>query len=158
MKNLSREVCFKLRDARKAAGVGQTALAAELGCKQSAISMFEQGDGTKLNDEVIEKFAAKFKVSLDSNPVVSMEDQPHSATINSPHSGFCPNPDCPSNHRYEVGGRQFAEPHKEECDPAGGKFCAMCGEVLEHRCPNCGAHLHAGAVCQHCGHEYVTIG
>ena len=57
MTNLSPEVCQKLRDARRAAKLSQSVVASEVGCKQSALSMFEQGDGTKLNDAVIRKLA-----------------------------------------------------------------------------------------------------
>jgi hypothetical protein len=38
----------------------------------------------------------------------------------------------------------------------GGKFCAVCGEVLEKRCPNCNAPIHEGAVCSFCGSPYVS--
>ena len=71
MTNLSPEICLKLRDARRAAKLSQSELAAEVGCKQSALSMFEQGDGTKLNDAVIGKLAKKFGVSLEVKAPVS---------------------------------------------------------------------------------------
>ena len=64
MVNLSPEICKKLKRARLDAGLSQSKLAAEVGCKQSALSMFEQGDGTKLNDEVIQKLSKKFKIDL----------------------------------------------------------------------------------------------
>ena len=35
--------------------------------------------------------------------------------------------------------------------------CAVCGEVLEKCCPNCGAPLHDGAICSICGDPYVAI-
>ncbi|MBQ5795368.1 MAG: helix-turn-helix transcriptional regulator, partial [Kiritimatiellae bacterium] len=69
MKNLNPEFCKSVKLARREAGLTQGQLAAEVGCKQSALSMFEQGDGTKLNDEVIEKLAKKFTLSL--SPSVS---------------------------------------------------------------------------------------
>ena len=62
MKNLNPEFCRKAKVARKDAGLSQSELASEIGCKQSALSMFEQGDGTKLSDEVIEKIAKKFNL------------------------------------------------------------------------------------------------
>ena len=35
------------------------------------------------------------------------------------------------------------------------KFCAYCGEVLEHACSNCGAPIGEGAFCQKCGAPHV---
>ena len=156
MTNLSPEICFKLRDARRAAKLSQSELSAEVGCKQSALSMFEQGDGTKLNDSVIRKLAEKFGVSLTAeerggNPAVA------SVTATAVR-GFCPNPKCPSNSAYEVDGRTLLKPERTVADPVGGKFCARCGEILEKRCPNCGAPVHAGGFCSFCGDPYVTVG
>ena len=62
MTNLNPDFCRKIREARRAAKLSQGELAAEVGCKQSAISMFEQGDGTKLNDDVIAKLSKKFDI------------------------------------------------------------------------------------------------
>ena len=157
MTDLSPEICRKLKEARRAAGLSQSVVAAEVGCKQSALSMFEQGDGTKLNDQVIEKLAKKFGVKLEAvkeskgilaNAVVSL---PPAVRV----IGFCPNPHCPTNHAYDVEGRTFFRPERAAADPVGGKFCAVCGEVLEKRCPNCGASVHDGAVCSLCGEPYV---
>ena len=50
MQNLTKEICFKFKEARRAAGLTQNAIAAEIGCHQAALSMFEQGDGTKLGE------------------------------------------------------------------------------------------------------------
>ena len=157
MKNLEPEICRQIGITRRRAGISQSAIAREFGCKQSAISMFEQGDGTKLNDAVIEKIAKKFGISLEmrAESVASTNSifQNSSAYQNS--KGYCPNPHCPSNHPYQVEGRIYFLPHLSESDPVGGKFCALCGEVLEKRCPNCGAAVHVGAVCSLCGEPYV---
>lgn len=159
MTNLNPSICYKIRDARRAAKISQTNLALEMGCKQSAISMFEQGNPTKLNSAVIEQIAKKFGVSLEdkknpSAPAVA-------AVMNFPSEeiarGFCVNPFCPSNRRIRAGERQLILPDRKVADPVGGEFCAMCGEVLEKRCPNCGAPVHDGAVCSICGEVYVVV-
>ena len=141
--------------ARRAAKLSQSVVASEVGCKQSALSMFEQGDGTKLNDAVIRKLAEKFGVSLEVEAPVSKLTGICLAT--SASRGFCPNPKCPSNASYEVDGRTLLRPDRSAADPAGGKFCALCGEVLEKQCPNCGAPVHDGAICTFCGEPYVAV-
>ncbi len=161
--NLSPEFCRKLKDARREAGLSQSVLAAEVGCKQSALSMFEQGDGTKLNDETIGKLCAKFGIELpkgaSSVPVArpAVAARPLFSQPSQPPRGFCPNANCPSHQRYNVDGRLFLKPNRAEQDPVGGKYCAVCGELLERRCPNCGAPVHDGAVCSLCGDPYVAI-
>ena len=167
MTNLNREFCFAVKAARRESGLSQSVLAAEIGCKQSALSMFEQGDGTKLSDEAVKKLSAKFGIELPKEesaaPAAAMP-APRGfgglapRPLGAVHRGFCPNPHCPTNANvYEVDGERFAVPDREAADPVGGKFCAMCAEVLEKRCPNCGAHIHKGAVCSHCGTKYVAI-
>lgn len=154
MINLSPEICQKLKDARRTAKLSQSVVAAEVGCKQSALSMFEQGDGTKLNEAVIRKLAEKFGVSLTE---AKTEPVPVSAPIASGERGFCPNPHCPSNKSYEVDGRTFLLPDRAAADPVRGRYCALCGEVLEKRCPNCGRPVHDGAVCSFCGEPYIAV-
>lgn len=168
MTNLNPDICRKLRDARRAAKLSQGEVAAEVGCNQSALSMFEQGKPTKLSDEVVEKLAKKFGVELkvessklkDQTPISSLQSpafnlQP--STFDLPLRGFCPNPNCPSNKPYFVDGRELRLPDREAADPVGAKFCAMCGEVLEKRCPNCGSPVHAGGICSSCGEPYVAV-
>ena len=123
--------------------------------------MFEQGDGTKLNDEVVKKIAELFQLEIPKEggvpegPGVSVRaDSPAPRHV---ERGFCPNPACTSNHRYWISGREFARPDREAADPVGAKFCAVCGEILEKKCPNCGAPLHEGAVCSFCGQPYIAI-
>ena len=154
MTNLNPEICIKIKDARRARGISQSVLAREVGCKQSALSMFEQGDGRKLNDEVIAKLAEKFGISLTEEKNIEIESE--IKLVGEAGKGFCPNPHCPSNKGYSVDGRSYYRPERELCDPVGGKFCAVCGEVLEKRCPNCNSPVHDGAVCSYCGEAYVS--
>ena len=159
MTKLSPVVCRRIREARREMGLSQSELASEVGCKQSALSMFEQGDGTKLNDAVVERLAKKFGVSLDAAESVGGEGgggRVEPAADARPSVAFCPNPQCPTNHLYRVGGRDCHRPDRAAADPVGGRFCAMCGEVLERKCPNCGAAVHDGAFCSFCGEPYVA--
>ena len=122
--------------------------------------MFESGDGTKLNDEVIKKLAAKFGIALDlptsSSTVAAPICLAHDAEVHS--RGFCPNANCLSNKTFSVNGETHYLPNRQAADPVGGKFCALCGEILEKRCPTCGAPIHEGAFCSFCGRPYVAIG
>ena len=153
--NLSPEICMKIRAARRDAGLSQSVLAAEVGCKQSALSMFEQGDGTKLGDEIVEKIAQKFGIVLGKEEE-DLPTTPRGVSRRRPGTAFCPNPECPGNSMYKVGDLKYYRPDRAAQDPAGGKFCAICGEVLETRCPACGAEIHEGGVCTFCGKPYVS--
>lgn len=166
MTNLNPEICRKIRDARREARISQSVLAKEVGCFQSALSAFEQGDGTKLNDEVIERLAKKFSIDLKEEPKVPERSVPLPTPQEISRAvfptalvaqAFCPNPKCPSNHVYLVEDRAFALPDRKAADPVGGKFCAVCGELLERKCPTCGAPVHEGAVCSLCGERYVVV-
>ena len=153
--NLSPETCMKIKAARRDAGLSQSALAAEVGCKQSALSMFEQGDGTKLGDEIVKKIAAKFGIEIEDRKEET-RSLPDSVIWRRPGTAFCPNPECPGNSQYKVGSLKYYRPDRSAQDPAGGRFCAICGEVLETRCPECGAEIHEGAVCTFCGKPYIS--
>ncbi len=159
MINLSPDICIKVKQARRDCGLSQSVLAKEVGCKQSALSMFEQGDGTKLNDEVIKKLCDKFNIKLSEDKPEFENQQTYkkqNITL-SINKGFCPNPACPSHLAYEVEGKRFLKPDRTQQDPAGGKYCAVCGEILERACPNCGMPVHDGAVCTHCGENYISL-
>ena len=162
MRNISPEICRQIGQARRDHGLSQTALAAEIGCKQPAISMFEAGDGTKLSDEMVKKLAEKFGISLEQPPRGKMRTEEEGAERKSwgtPDSplGFCPNCQCPSNVPYVVEGRLFFRPSARIAAPVQGSCrCAACGEVLELSCPACGAPLNEGACCVACGMPYVT--
>ena len=161
MKNISPEICRKIAQARRDQGISQTALALELGCKQPAISMFEAGDGTKLSEEMVKKLAMRFGISLEVQPNISgsfeSEGKETINTLVQSTMAFCPNCQCPSNVPYVVEGRLLFRPSSQIASPVKrGRRCAVCGEVLEQRCPACGAPLNAGACCVVCGMPYVT--
>ena len=154
MVNLSKNICFKFAEARRREGLSQSALAEEVGCMQSAISMFEKGNVTKLSKETIQKLSDRLKVPLEDNDseIANITSIPAIKSV----YGFCPDCSCPSNVPYLVGERLFFRPSRHLASPTGGKRCALCGEVLELHCPVCGAGLNDGACCGVCGSPYVT--
>lgn len=168
MLNLSSEICAQFKDARKKKGLNQSALARAVGCQQSAISMFEAGMNTKLSDELVEKMADVLEIDLKALKKAE-EEKSSSGTEERPFAevaktvpvqfvvhGYCPNAHCPSNVPYVVDGHLFYRPSRLIASPTGGVRCAQCGELLELRCPVCGAPLNDGACCAVCGSGYVT--
>jgi len=157
MVNLDTEICRRFKEARKEKGLSQSLLSSQVGCKQSALSAFENGDSTKLSDATVAKLADKLGVSLerDEKKIVD-EDAAGIVLPGMEVHGFCPDAACPSNVPYVVGEKLFFKPLRRICSPAGGKRCACCGEVLETRCPACGAVLNEGACCGVCGVPYVA--
>ena len=157
MSNVSKELCLRFAEARRAKGIRQTELAAQVGCMQSALSMFEGGQPTKLSDETVKKLSEVLGVPLQeekTSPSVlstSVSSAPQIVV-----HGFCPNCQCPSNVPYVVAGRLFYRPSRKVASPTGGVRCTQCGEMLEMRCPKCGAPLNEGACCAVCGAAYVT--
>ena len=158
MSNVSKELCIRLAEARRAKGFRQTELAAQIGCTQSALSMFEGGQPTKLSDETVKKLSELLGVPLvDQEKVAEASREAQVASVEIPVvHGFCPNCQCPSNVPYVVSGRLFFRPSRNIASPTGGKRCTLGGEVLEMRCPVCGAPLNDGACCAVCGSNYVT--
>lgn len=149
MQDIPKRVCEMFKDARRALGLKQNALAVEIGCQQPALSMFEGGNPTKLSEELVRKLAVRLGIDLkEAMEKAAVEEREHVnvvATI-----GFCPERECPSNTAYVVNGRMFYRVTLQK-----GRYCAHCGELLETCCPKCGASLNEGACCVVCGKQYV---
>ena len=108
--------------------------------------MFECGKIEKLSAENIKKIAQVLEIELPKADIANS-----CLAITAVAKGFCPQFSCPSNIPYEVNGRVLLWPRL-----ADGKRCAFCGELLEKKCPTCGAAIHSGACCPSCGEAYVT--
>ncbi|MBP5319480.1 MAG: helix-turn-helix transcriptional regulator [Kiritimatiellae bacterium] len=121
----------------------QSALAEAVGCKQSAISMFEAGQIEKLSRETVKKIAALLEVPWPKGETPAVRTEPPAPR------GYCPNAFCPSNLPYTVNGDLLFWPRRQP-DTAGAR-CAFCGELLETRCPTCDAPFGEGACCTRCG-------
>ena len=150
MQDLSKRACEKFRAARRAIGLTQTALAAEIGFRHEALSMFEKGNPTKLSSEYVAKLAKRLGLDLKEVMDASAAED-RDVSVKSPAGiGFCPEPECPSNTPYSVCGRTLYRVTLQK-----GRYCAHCGEVLETQCPKCGEPINEGACCMACGNAYL---
>jgi DNA-binding XRE family transcriptional regulator len=145
-----------LSEARRSHGMTQSALAKEVECKQSAISMMDRGKEDALAWPKIEAIAKKFDLNVEAFAPKSTEPIAQRAmTGDSTPRAFCPIFDCPANMPYVVNGKLYALP-RAIVNPAD-KYCAYCGELLEKTCPECGASITAeSACCQNCGTPYIA--
>lgn len=152
MAHLSPTNCRLLARSRRDKGMTQSALAQAVGCKQSAISMLESGQPEKLSQEAVEKIAKLLGVTLETPPGAPAADPRDLAAPAA--GGFCPSAACPSNVPYVVQGDLLFWPRLQPV--ASGGRCAFCGELLETRCPQCGAAVAEGACCTACGGARVA--
>ncbi len=146
MKTLGRQI----QEARKMKHMSQSELARRIGCKQSALSMYESGRTTALSAEAVGKICQE----LGLLPPTQVELTSESEKKNTVRS-FCPNVECVSNLPLKVGEKVVYVPRGHIIED-GECHCAWCGEVLEKQCPECGAQIHAGAFCRSCGTPYLT--
>ena len=146
MADISKADCKRLADARRRKGMTQSAVAAAVGCRQSAICMLEGGQSGKLAADKVAKIAELLEVKLETVSENSVAEFKDTRRI-----GFCPNAECHSNVPYVSGGVLYFWPVEQQ-----GDRCVYCGEVLEHNCPNCGASLVDGACCPACGEPKVV--
>ncbi|MGI5868994.1 MAG: helix-turn-helix domain-containing protein [Kiritimatiellia bacterium] len=143
----------ELRRARIAAGLTQAALAAQVGCTQSAVSMMEAGRAEALSRESLEKLAKILNVTLPG----ASEAKPQAFVpgVGGAGAAVCPGFNCPTNLPYAVGSDVFFMPLGTA---GGGRHCVFCGELLMRRCPACDAPLSTpGGCCAACGAAIVTM-
>lgn len=141
---------IRLRDARRAKGLTQSALASQADCKQSAVSMMEQGNATALSSEKIRHIGRILGIETPelTEEVISPPAIPGRA--------YCPVYDCPTNRPFTVGERLLLLPKHATFHGSRATRCPMCGELLERACPECKTPIGPGACCEDCGTPYVT--
>lgn len=138
-----------LRDARRRAGLTQADLAAQAGCKQSAVSMMEGGQMTALSRQTLEAIAEILNITLPEHPF----REPQQPVYPEGGSGYCPNAACLSNMPYLVGEELFFLPRYRSLPE---RHCSLCGEVIARFCPGCRAPVARGwACCTACGTALV---
>ena len=139
-----------LRKARIEAGITQAALAAQVGCTQSAVSMMEAGRAEAISKESLVKLAGILKVELPASA-----PEPSSALVSGAGVSVCANFNCPSNMPYLVGEDVYFMP----LGTVGvGHHCVFCGELLARKCPHCGAPVVTpGGCCASCGAVLVEM-
>lgn len=140
----------QLREARRVRHLTQAALARQVGCQQSAVSMLEAGRVTALSRETLQKLAALLEVRL---PVEAGVAAPPLSVADPAGRAFCPDPGCPTNIPFVVNGVLLFWPQMHS---GSGAHCAACGEVLASGCPKCGAPARGGACCRQCGTALVS--
>lgn len=143
----------QIKEARQKRHLSQSALARKVGCKQSALSMFEGGRTTALNAQVIGKLCAELGLLP---PQAGELESTGAVAVGGCVRVFCPNGECPGNLPVRMGGRVVMVPRAHLAEE-GEHHCRWCGEVLERACPECGAPVNEGAFCVHCGTAYVAV-
>ena len=142
---------LRLKEARRARGLSQHALAEAVGCKQPAVSMMERGQPDALSREKIVAIADVLAVRLEDADVAPARE------AGVPVLKFCPVPDCPSNVPFTVAAQLLFLPQPVRAPVAMVSRCVFCGEILAAACAHCGAPIRAGACCAACGHTYVAV-
>ncbi len=143
---MSESLHVQVRTARRERRMSQSELAAAVGCKQSAISMFETGRVGALSTDKIRAVCKQLAIEMPAEGAVARSVET---------SGFCPAFDCVSNIPYIVAGHVYLLPAFQALS-SSSKHCRYCGERLEVRCPECGALASVGACCRTCGAAYIA--
>lgn len=150
MTGITYDQCRQLRDARRDKGMTQCALARQLDCRQSAISMLEGGRPEALSQDTIARLAALLGVTLVVAPTSTTN-----AFISPAGRVYCPQAECPSNVPFAINGEVIFWPRPQP-DTSNGRHCAFCGEVLTAGCPACGTPIGEGGCCRACGSVLVS--
>jgi transcriptional regulator with XRE-family HTH domain len=140
----------RLKAARREKRMSQSDVAQTVGCKQSAVSMFENGKTVALADDKVAAICELLEVPL---PVAPAAPTRPATTVAA--TTFCPTYDCPSNLPYMVGGELRLLPEARSARLEIQPHCRYCGEHLESQCPDCGSPASGGACCLSCGSAYV---
>ncbi|MFC1452476.1 helix-turn-helix domain-containing protein [Verrucomicrobiota bacterium] len=149
-RNLPQTVRWKRRDRN----MTQSELAELVGCRQSAVSMYEAEKPSKLSRKNVERIAEILEIDLSAFPVErEREEQATRLSLK-----YCPIDTCLSNIPYAVHGSLHFKPTMIRGEGVSKSRCTCCGEVMESTCPNpdCRAELVEGAVCPRCATPYVT--
>ncbi len=145
----------QIKTARLQRHLSQSMLARKVGCKQSALSMFESGRATALGAQTIGKLCDELGLLPPSQAELAAVLNAEAPMATAGERSFCPNPQCPSNLPMSVGERVTLVP-RGHLAQAHECHCAWCGEVLERACPECGAPVNPGAFCTCCGKAYLV--
>ena len=139
-----------VREARRRKGLTQAQVAEAIDCKQSAVSMFENGRRDALSREKLTSLGKLLDVDTNSTA-----QEAHGTVGN---LRFCPDIDCPSNIPFMVGGRVAIRPSMVPVTGNAPSYCRYCGEVLSPSCPNtqCSTPPSPGAFCAACGTAYIA--
>ena len=141
--------------ARRQRGLTQSELAREVGCRQSAISMFERGHANALARPKIEALLKRLELEMPSgSDDASAGPETLTQSDGAIRHLYCPVFDCPSNVPFTVQDTLLIKPQVQPA--ANAKHCAFCGELLENACPECGAPASGGACCTQCGTPYIS--
>lgn len=140
-----------LKSARKAAGMSQAELADRVGCKQSAISMFEGGRSDVLAWEKVVRIAEILGTDIRSFapqmiPVVQDDGRVLKC---------CTNFDCERNIPRMIGDRLMVRPTFLYAQDDADTFCPECLSEMISRCPSCSHPVKRGNGCSACGTPYV---
>lgn len=139
--------------ARRQLGLTQSELARQVGCRQSAVSMFERGHLTALARPTIKAILVALKLDAALADAPPNAPLPDNATESTTLLAYCPVFDCPSNIPFTVQGTLMLKPSTSPS--ATARHCAYCGELLERMCPECGIPINDGACCNQCGTPYI---
>ena len=142
-----------IRNARRSKGLTQSELARLVGCRQSAISMFEGGHADALAKKTIMAIGEKLSISPELLVAEETIEGTRVLTLK-----YCPVDACPSNIPYVVRDEVFFKPSMSVGPSGESTRCGLCGELLEETCPNaeCDAALAEGSFCRECGTPYVA--